>query len=353
MASKRIFTVLFSSILILVSAAAAFAQGAPAGDQKAPRMTIVDPMKDFGTVSKGEKITWSFKIKNTGNADLEISKVQPTCGCTVAEFDKVIKPGQEGAVTAKVDTTNFNGPITKGVTILSNDPDTPTTMVTIKAVVRPYVEAYPVGFLRYSLLQGEAEKKSVVLYSEEQKPLEIVGVQTPGDWVKVDYTKLDKPEDRVKAGLPAQNQYRLDVTVGGPTAPIGPLVDKVKIITNSEHQPEYLLSLSGVVRPAYMVMPTVLNFGDVKPGEPAATRTVVLTSNDREHPQVFKVEKVESSSKLISAEAKAGTQPGRYEVTVKVKDGAKAGTMNEQLKIYTNDLATPVFTLPVTGVIKG
>ena len=40
--------------------------------EKAPRLTIVQPVKDFGTVAKGEKLDWSFEIRNTGNADLQI-----------------------------------------------------------------------------------------------------------------------------------------------------------------------------------------------------------------------------------------------------------------------------------------
>src|SRR3954462_221161 len=61
-------------------------------EQKAPRLTIVEPVKDFGTVPKGDKIDWSFLIKNPGTADLNITNARPSCGCTVADFDKVIKP---------------------------------------------------------------------------------------------------------------------------------------------------------------------------------------------------------------------------------------------------------------------
>ena len=71
-----------------------------------------------GTVPKGDKIVHDFVIKNEGDADLEITNVQPACGCTVAEFDKTISPGQTGKVHAVVDTATFSGPISKGVTRL-------------------------------------------------------------------------------------------------------------------------------------------------------------------------------------------------------------------------------------------
>ena len=35
-----------------------------------------------------------FEIANDGDQPLEITEVRPSCGCTVAEFDKVIEPGE-------------------------------------------------------------------------------------------------------------------------------------------------------------------------------------------------------------------------------------------------------------------
>ncbi|MGZ8854278.1 MAG: DUF1573 domain-containing protein, partial [Thermoanaerobaculia bacterium] len=162
--SKRIVV---TALALLVSLTSVFAQeqnktkkseatatskekAAEKAADKAPRLTVVESVKDFGTVPKGEKLDWSFVVKNTGNADLEILAARPSCGCTVADFDKIIKPGQSGKVTAHVDTTNFAGPIAKAVTIDTNDPSTPSAQVTIHAIVKPYVEAHPAGFVRFN-----------------------------------------------------------------------------------------------------------------------------------------------------------------------------------------------------------
>src|ERR1041385_7913330 len=151
-------------------AAVEAAKAASADEEKAPRLTIVEPVKDYGIVPKGDKLEWAFLVKNTGDADLQIIAAKPGCGCTVADFDKVIKPGSTGKVTAHVDTTAFAGPIAKTVSVETNDPSNPMATLTIHATVKPYVEAAPVGFVRYSLLQGETSSQSVVLYSEEDEP---------------------------------------------------------------------------------------------------------------------------------------------------------------------------------------
>jgi len=120
--SKR-FTILTLALLVALTGTA---MAQTAETEKAPRLTLVEPIKDFGTVAKGEKLNWTFTVKNTGNADLEILSARPACGCTVAEFDKVIKPGQTGKVVSVVDTAGFTGPIAKSVALETNDPAAPS-----------------------------------------------------------------------------------------------------------------------------------------------------------------------------------------------------------------------------------
>jgi hypothetical protein len=325
---------------------------APAAAEKAPRLTIIEPLKDFGTVPKGEKIDWSFSIKNTGDADLQILAAKPGCGCTVADFDKVIKPGQTGKVTAHVDTTAFNGPIQKSVTVESNDPGTPSAQLSIHAIVKPYVEAYPAGFVRYNLLQGDADTQSFTIYSEEEEPLEILGIDVPGDYVKATYSKIEKAEDLAKVGRQGQTQYKVNITVGGPSAPIGPLADKVRIRTNSKHQPEYLVTVSGLIRPTLRVEPTSVNFGEITASDPAGTRSVLLHSNDLKTPGNFVVTKAESSNPNVSTEVKPSPNAGEYEVSVKLNKDAKPGDIAGTVKIYTSDKINPVITVPVSGTVK-
>lgn len=348
MSSRRVIVSVLTVLVALSFSSFAFGQAATG----TPRVSLVEPLKDFGTVPKGEKLDWSFVVRNTGDADLHILAVRPACGCTVADFDKVIKPGESGKITAHVDTSTFSGPTSKGVTVETNDPNTPTAQLTIHAIVKPYVEAFPAGFLRYNLIQGDAEVKSVTMYTEETEPFQVLRAEVPGDYVKVDIKKIENDSELVKAGRPGQAQYRLDVTLGGPTAKVGPIAERIKIVTSSPNQPEYVLNLSGVVRPSYKVIPTVLNFGEVSNGEEPAVQNIVISSNSLKAPQEFKVTKVESGSPAMTAEAKPTEVPGEYEITVRLARNAKAGALDSNLRIFTTDSVNPVFTLPVKGTIK-
>lgn len=320
-------------------------------EESAPRVTVMEPVKDYGTIPKGDKLDWAFAIKNTGKSDLQIISATPGCGCTVADFDKVIKPGEIGKVTAHVDTTNFAGPIAKQVTVNTNDPSNPTTVLTIHAVVKPYVEAYPRGFVRYNLLKGQNGHDAVTLYSEEDEPFQIVKIESPEDWIKIDYKKIEDPKMIAPGvGRPGQNQYLVDISML-PNAKIGPLTERVHVVTNSKHQPDYYITISGVIRPAYRVDPAGVNFGEVSSNDNAATRLVTVHSNDP-NPTAFAVKKVESDIPGVTAHVKPGAAPGDFDVTLQVSKDAKEGAMKGAVKIYTNDAGSPVVDVPVEGTVK-
>jgi Protein of unknown function (DUF1573). len=368
MSSKRILIVMIA-VLVALTAALAFAADEPAKAKKseapaakkdaAPRLTIVEPVKDYGTIPKGEKLDWAFVVKNTGDADLEITSAKPGCGCTVADFDKVIKPGQTGKVTAHVDTTAFAGPIAKTVTLETNDLTTPTAQLTIHAIVKPYVEAFPAGFVRFNLLQGEADTQTVTLYSEEEEPFQVTNVETPPaepgkkPWVAATFEKVTADADKApNVGRPGQDQYKLRITVGGPDAKVGVIADKVHIITTSKHQPDYFVSVNGVIRPAFRVEPTALNFGEVSPADVAATRMVIVHSNNLKAPETFVVSKAVSSVASVVTSIKPTPNKGEFEVTLQIAKDAKPGEVDGTVKIFTNDKVNPVVTVPMKATIK-
>jgi hypothetical protein len=341
------------ALALMLAAPFAVAEDTPkAAAAKAPRLTLPEPLKDFGTVPKGQKIEWAFEVKNTGTSDLEILAAKPTCGCTVADFTKVIKPGQTGQVTAHVDTTGFAGPISKSVQLDTNDPTAATAQVTITAIVKPYVDAHPLGFVRFNMLQGEAEKQSVLLYSEETEPFKIVKVESPQDWIKVEAIPATGEDARPKIGREGQNQYRIDITVGGEDARIGPLFEKVHIVTNSKHQPDYAISVTGVIRPPYRVEPTGINFGEVAPTDGAATRTVILRSNSLKTPEMFVVTGAESAVAGVTAAVKPTEQKGEYEVTLQIAKDARPGVIDGNILVHTSDKTKPTVTIPVKGIVK-
>lgn len=106
-----------------------------AGEGKLPAMTFSNDLHDFGKVYEGETVSYAFKFKNSGEADLVISEVSTSCGCTVTDYpENAVKPGEEKSINVTFKTEGKRGFQQKTVTVLANT--TPNTRVlTIKALV--------------------------------------------------------------------------------------------------------------------------------------------------------------------------------------------------------------------------
>jgi len=81
----------------------------------------LDSMKDFGKIVEGQKLEVAFRFKNTGDKPLVIEKVQPSCGCTVAEQStEPIAPGGEGQVKASFNSQGRTGVNHKTLYVYAN-----------------------------------------------------------------------------------------------------------------------------------------------------------------------------------------------------------------------------------------
>jgi hypothetical protein len=86
----------------------------------------------------GSSVTHEFLVQNTGDDDLTL-EVVPGCGCTVTNYDRIIKPGTSGTIIVTVDLYDIwaGHDVNKAVTVTSNDPDTPMVRLIMHAQVEP------------------------------------------------------------------------------------------------------------------------------------------------------------------------------------------------------------------------
>ena len=92
-----------------------------ANGQKRPEATFETKSQLFNDVMLGSKLRVVYYFTNTGDADLVLTRVKPTCGCTVAEYPTyAIKGGQKDSIVATFDTDKRLGYNAKGINIESN-----------------------------------------------------------------------------------------------------------------------------------------------------------------------------------------------------------------------------------------
>jgi hypothetical protein len=85
-----------------------------------PQFKFEKETYDFGKVKQGTPVTAVLKFTNVGDKPLILSAVEPTCGCTVADFTKTpIKKGATGTISLTYNAAAI-GQFTKETTVRSN-----------------------------------------------------------------------------------------------------------------------------------------------------------------------------------------------------------------------------------------
>ncbi len=109
-----------------------------------PKLSIKNPMHDFGSQISGDYLYCDYEFTNTGKKELEIKQVSADCPCFRLKFPKMkIAPGETIVVQGIFDTVTKNGAKTIGCEIVSNDPSSPSKWVYVKAQFQQKFKSCP------------------------------------------------------------------------------------------------------------------------------------------------------------------------------------------------------------------
>lgn len=333
---RRIVTLL----TVLVAASPLLAQGTP-------KAVPTAPIKNFDIVAKGDTLVHTFEIRNDGDAPLEIANVRPACGCTVAEYDEKIAPGQTGSIHAKLDTSDFSGPISKSIAVFTNDPENPKLQLVVKAKVQPFIAVTP-GFARYVYVRGEPIKPiPQTLWAEDGQPMKVTKVSAPYDFLKLSHRPATEAESNSKG---KGQQWVVSIELE-PNAPVGALREFITVETDHPRQKSVRIPLSGFVRPRQHVTPVNLEFGQLQGDSLPLQRSFHFTNFTT---QPIEIQKIETDYPQIKVDVQPSErQPGhRFKLLMTLEPGLPKGKLATQLRIHTNDAQNPVVQVPVTATIQ-
>ena len=86
----------------------------------------------------------TFKYQNKGDKPIHINAVQTSCGCTTAALAKNdVDPGEKGEIVATLKTGDRVGVQQKTVTVETDDPKVPQTVLTLKANLVQLLDLQP------------------------------------------------------------------------------------------------------------------------------------------------------------------------------------------------------------------
>ena len=144
----------------------------------APRLVVDQAVWSFGSVTNLTDVTHAFTLRNVGNTDVEIQKVVSGCdACLRAVIDKDrLLPHESALLNCRLDLRSISGPVTRTVSIYSNDPERPVLSLVLSGFTVPCYQVTPLEPV-LDLAQGaQSIRVGILSLQDLRAPLSRVSV---------------------------------------------------------------------------------------------------------------------------------------------------------------------------------
>ena len=105
--------------------------------QSSPEIEFETTTIDYGVIQNGSDGKRDFSFKNTGTANLIITNIRSSCGCTIPKKPEApIAPGEVSKIIVSYDTKRI-GPFKKTITVSTNQKNSLDIALKIEGTVIP------------------------------------------------------------------------------------------------------------------------------------------------------------------------------------------------------------------------
>ncbi len=305
--------------------------------QPAWTQELMDPEKkehDFGTVARASKQSHVFEFKNTLGADLYLTSVRASCGCTKPQIlTSHVKPGETAKVDTVYDTMNFFGKRGATVTVTLQKSgasiETGEIQFAVKGDIRRDVVLSP-GDVRFDNVRvSEESRRSIRLqYAGSSRwRIEEVKSTNPNISVAVNEVERDPHSGRVA--------YDLIVNLNG-NQPVGCINEFLHVITNDKNTSGMPISVSAKISPVIEASP--IQLGVVNKGQNVKKKLILHST------QPFAIKDIKSLDSRIKFELADGEKT--LHILTYTLDTSVPGQISEDVSIVTSDPGQPELKVP-------
>jgi hypothetical protein len=149
----------------------------------APSIQFETNFYDFGHLVAVEYANGVFKFKNVGDEVLKLDPPHPSCGCTDAKAPETVAPGQSGEVTYRIVLDHRMTTNQKAITIVSNDPKSPSTTLKMQLDFDP---VYEIGTKTVTVtvpVDKEEASESFTINRPDGKALDVDKIVCAPEWI--------------------------------------------------------------------------------------------------------------------------------------------------------------------------
>jgi hypothetical protein len=250
---------------------------------------------------------------------------------------KDVPPGGAGEIKATFKSKGYNGPVTKTITVETNDPDHRTVRLTLKGKVTADVTVTP-RFVNFGSVQR----------GEPGKPVQLVIEFREGKKIRLEEVLSENPAVRVSRVKESDHGAEYSVSLSD-KPPIGRVTGEILIQTTSKKEPQIKVPVHAFVQGSAKVSPQLLSLGLVSPGKPV-TRQLTLTKTGGDK---FTVKEIREGSSRLACRVITEQEGEQYKVQVDYDPGdQKTGRIAERLTIVTKGGEEETIEVPVYGAIR-
>jgi hypothetical protein len=122
-------------LILICAVVLGFAFTASAQTDAKAEFKFNEEKHDFGKIPQGKPVTTEFVFTNIGMEPLILTNVQPTCGCTIADFTKTpVKHNEKGTIKITYNAA-VPAPFSKAIVVTSNAKTPQKTLIITGEVV--------------------------------------------------------------------------------------------------------------------------------------------------------------------------------------------------------------------------
>jgi Protein of unknown function (DUF1573) len=290
-------------------------------------VTTVFPERgyDFGRVARGSQLRHAFPVVNQSQFEIRIAAWTTKCGCTdVRVGSRVIPPGTQTTVEATIDTTKFQGNKASGLTLKIDRPAFVELDLNLTCFIRGDITLQP-GQFDFGIVRRSARLPSASLslaYAGGRPDWVITKMKTQSALVKAEAKELGKSID-------GQILWTVTATLQ-PGVPNGYFKDEITLITNDPAGPTFPISVVANIQSAVTVMPSIINFGPIRPGQ-TVSRVVHVRSATP-----FGITRLNSSRTDLEPLEPASGTVADHVLNLKLKAPDAAGPYHAIVKVETD-----------------
>lgn len=246
------------------AAPAAQAPAVPSGGT----ITFASLEYDFGRIPVGQIVRTEFQFTNTGTTLLQVTDVRPGCGCTTAgSWDRSVEPGQTGRIPVQFNSMNFNGHVSKPVTVTTSDPAHPTMALRITGEIWRPIELQP-NFVYFNSVDPEVSATKVAwLTNNTSEPITVSDLKNTNSMFQVELKEVQPGK-----------VFQFVISTVAPLEGVNPQT-QITAKTSSTNMPEVKFTAMATVHPPVTATPgTIMLPAGALTG---TTRYIVSVRNNR------------------------------------------------------------------------